>query len=144
MRRNVTGQFELPVTAAEAIGCFTPEGERTWVPGWDPIYPAGERTESPGTVFITADGDVETVWVIENIDRDAYVATYCRVTAGRHAGVVRVSCDDRPNDCCVVLVEYNMTTLRPDRPQVLDAYDDDAFFAMMNEWCARVTAILNT
>ncbi len=143
MRRQATGQFELPITAAEAIGFFTPEGERAWAPGWDPTYPAGEPTESPGTVFITAHGDAETVWVIEKIDRGAHTAAYSRITAGHHAGAVRVRCDDQTEGRCVVSVEYDMTALHPDHPQLLDAYNDDSFTAMMTKWATRVTAALH-
>jgi hypothetical protein len=143
MRRTATGQFELPVNAAEAIGFFTPEGERAWVTGWDPSYPAGEPAESSGTVFTTAHGDVETVWVIERIDRGAHAAAYSRITAGHHAGTVRVRCDDRPHDRCVVSVEYDMTALQPDHPHVLDAYNDNSFTTMMTEWATRVTAVLD-
>ena len=32
---------------------FTAEGERVWVPGWDPTYPAGDA-DSAGTVFLTS------------------------------------------------------------------------------------------
>jgi hypothetical protein len=57
MRRRASGSFELPIPASAGIGFFTPEGERRWVPGWDPAYPSGEPSETPGTVFITEHGD---------------------------------------------------------------------------------------
>ncbi len=56
MRRTVSGEFDLAVSAAEAIEFFTPEGERAWVPGWTPVYPSGESSETPGTVFTTDAG----------------------------------------------------------------------------------------
>ena len=59
MKRVGEGQFELPIAAAEAINLFTPEGERAWAPGWSPEYPAGEASESTGTVFTTDDRDWE-------------------------------------------------------------------------------------
>jgi len=35
-----------------------------------------------------------------------------------------------------------MTALTPDPAQVLDAYNDEHFEAMMKEWATRVTATL--
>ena len=142
LRRRSTGRFELPIGAAEAIDYFTPEGERSWAPGWDPQYPAGDPAESPGTVFTTRHGEVETVWVIETIDRTTNTASYSRLTSGHHAGTVRVLCEPRSVDRCVVSVEYDMTALDSSDANALHTYDDDHFEAMMNEWETRVTATL--
>jgi hypothetical protein len=142
MRRTTVGQFELPIAAIEAIEFFTPEGERAWVPGWDPTYPEGAPAETSGTVFVTAHGDVETIWVIEKIDRAAHISAYCRITPEHQAGTVRVRCVDLPQGGCVVSVEYDMTALRSDRSHVLDTYDEASFEAMMNEWATTVIAAL--
>jgi len=142
MRRKASGRFELPISTSDAISFFTPEGERRWAPGWDPTYPAGEPSETPGTVFITHHGDTQTVWVIEKIDHEAHTSVYSRTTPGHHAGTVRVRCDDHPDGHCVVSVEYDMTALTPDHAHALDAYNDEHFEAMMKEWATRVTAAL--
>jgi len=141
-RRRASGHFELPIRAADAINFFTPEGERIWVPGWNPTYPAGAVSEDPGTVFITSHTGVETVWLVVEIDRTRHASAYARITVGHHAGTVRVRCDDQPGDRCVVTVEYDMTALASHHPGILDAYSDDSFAAMMNEWAAGVTAAL--
>lgn len=142
MRRTVTGQFELPIPATEAINYFTPEGERSWVHGWNPTYPAGEPAETDGTVFVTRHADTETVWVIDNVDRTECTSAYSRITVGHHAGIVRVRCDDRPDGQCLVTVNYDMTSLAPQHPELLDVYNESSFKAMMNEWASGVTAIL--
>ena len=142
MRRRASGGFELPVSASVGIGFFTPEGERRWVPGWDPSYPSDEPSESSGTVFTTAHGDIRTVWIIQEIDREACISVYSRMTPGQHAGTVRVRCEDRPAGHCVVAVEYDMTALVPGHADVLDGFNDEHFDAMMGEWAARVTASL--
>lgn len=38
----------VPVPADEAMQLFTARGERAWVEGWDPEFPAGEPTEEDG------------------------------------------------------------------------------------------------
>ena len=142
MRRRASGSFELPIPASAGIGFFTPEGERRWVPGWDPAYPSGEPSETPGTVFITEHGDTETFWVIEKIDREAHTSAYSRTTPGRHAGAVRVRCEDRPAGHCLVSVEYDMTALTPGHADELDEINDEHFEAMMKVWATRVAASL--
>ncbi len=134
LRRQASGQFNLPVSAAGAIDFFTPEGERSWVPGWDPTYPAGEVAETPGTVFITQHDDAKTFWVIEKIDREANTSAYSRITPGHHAGTVNVACMDAQEDGCVVHVTYDMTLLPDGDPTDLGAYDEASFATMMNHW----------
>ena len=80
MRRLVSGQFELNVPAKKAIWFFTPEGEKAWVPGWNPVYPGSEPSETSGTVFTTDVGGVDTIWLIQTIDRGGCTAAYSRVT----------------------------------------------------------------
>jgi hypothetical protein len=138
MRRVVSGQFELNLPAHEAIRFFTPEEERRWVPGWSPTYPAGEPSETPGTVFTTEAGGGVTVWLIQLIDTNGCTAEYSRVTPGRHAGTVRVRCDDASYGGCVVSVTYDMSLLPGSDPTALDPYKDDAFEAMMSQWSEAI------
>ena len=142
LRRRASGSFELPITAAAAVEFFTPEGERSWTPGWDPTYPAGDVSENPGTVFVSRHGVTETIWIIQRIDRAVHTLVYARITPGHHAGTVRVRCEEEPDDTCVVTVEYDMTSLNPSHPQALDPYDEESFGTMMSEWATRVAAVL--
>ena len=136
-RQVATGTFELAMPAAEAIDYFTPEGERSWAPGWDPYYPDGEASETPGTVFTTDAGHGVTVWVIQEIDRTACTASYTRVTPGLHAGTVRVRCLDRAHRC-IVEVTYDMTMLPGAGPAALDAYRREPFDSMLRDWATAV------
>src|SRR5690242_13132849 len=38
MRMKYTGTIHVPLPPTEALELFTPEGERDWVPGWDPHH----------------------------------------------------------------------------------------------------------
>lgn len=51
---------------------------------------------------------------------------------------------DQPDERCVVTVGYDLTALAPSQPGILDAYNDDSFAAMMNEWATRVTTALSS
>lgn len=144
MKRVASGRFELTLSAADAIDFFTPEGERLWVPGWNPVYPAGEASESSGTVFTTDAGGVDTIWIVQQIDRGGCSSAYSRVTPGHHAGTVKVQCADRADGGCVVTVAYDMSLLPGSDPKGLDAYDDSSFAAMMEEWASEINGALSS
>ena len=143
MRHASTGRFELTLSAVAAIGLFTPEGERAWVPDWDPAYPDGVASETPGTVFSTAASGVHTDWVIIQIDRSSCHAAYARLTPGRHAGFVSVRISDTGPDSCAVEVAYDMTLLEGATPSLLEPYAPSEFDTVMREWRDLVEAHLH-
>lgn len=144
MKHVSSGQFELALPASEAIWLFTPEGERKWAPGWSPVYPAGDPSEAPGTVFVTDAHDTETIWVIIEIDRHGGSAAYARLTPGRHAGTVRVQCTDVRPGHSTVNVSYDMTLLGDAHTSGFDAYAPAHFADMMLDWSTRIESYLQT
>jgi hypothetical protein len=78
--------LRVPLPPERALHLFTPVGERAWAPGWDPVFPAGERGDgaTPGTVFLTG----ASTWVV--VDREPGRVRYARVTPGVRAGTVEV------------------------------------------------------
>jgi hypothetical protein len=117
---ELTGTIHVPLPPDEAITLFTPEGERAWVPGWDPHH------HGP-TVFATDHGGADTLWVIT--DQEPGRMRYARVTPGVHAGTVEVRC--RPDgDDTRADVTYDLTALSPD---ALDPFAA-GFDGMLAEW----------
>jgi hypothetical protein len=143
VRRTAAGSFEVGLSAADVIGCLTPEGERAWVPGWEPVYPAGEPSETVGTVFTTDHAGAETIWVVIGIDRTAGTAAYTRVTPGQHAGTVRVHCVDTDGGRCRVDVSYDMSLLAGADPAALDGYEPERFAAMLRDWAEAIATHLH-
>jgi hypothetical protein len=76
-----SGRVRVPLPPDAVIHYFTPEGERDWVPGWDPAYPAGAPAElAPGLVFETEAHGPRTTWVVTGAaPREV---AYCRVVPG--------------------------------------------------------------
>ena len=131
-RQHLTGTVEVPLPPARALALFTPAGERDWVPGWDPTFPAGEDT-APGTVFLTHE---QTAWVIA--DRTPDSMRYARVTPGVHAGTVEVRCEPA-GSATRAHVTYDLTALGDD--DTLDRFAAD-FPAMLAEWERLIAAAL--
>ena len=144
MRYDASGRFQLPLSAAEAVGLFTPEGERDWAPGWDPEYATGSPSEAAGTVFMTAAHGSQTIWVILEIDRSGGSASYARVTPGHHGGLVRVQCVDAGPGHCSVEVFYEMSLLGDRDSANFDAYAPARFPEMMDQWSGAILDYLAT
>lgn len=133
------GTVHVPLPVAAAIELFTPEGERRWVPGWDPQYPARVSGREAGTVFTTRAGDRSTTWVIVESGED--VMRYARVVPGRQAGTVAVRCraDGRATHATV---EYRSTALDPGAARELGEFAA-TFAATMVEWERRIEAAVS-
>jgi len=132
-RRLLSGTIAVPLPPDEALGLFTPAGERAWVPGWDPHFPSGEDS-SPGTTFTTHGGG--TFWVIA--DRTPDSMRYARITPGVHAGIVEVRCEPA-GPVTRAHVTYDLTGLAD--PVTVDRFAD-GFAAMLAEWERLIAASL--
>jgi len=142
MRHRASGSFTLVLPALDAISLFTPEGERDWVPGWDPIYPDGLASEDAGTVFVTESAGAQTIWAVIEIDRSAHHASYARITPSLHAGTVTVQLRPTGPQACEVSVSYDMTLLPGADAQAIEVYAASRFEAVIEEWQGAIDAWL--
>jgi hypothetical protein len=125
---RLEGALHVALDPEHALHLFTPVGERLWVNGWEPRFPAGERGDGTetGTVWLTAAEGRETVWSV--VDRDERAVRYSRSTPGFWAGLVEVSVDLAEGGGSRVTVVYRLTALSAEGEAALDdfaaAYDD--------------------
>ena len=116
-----TVTITVPLPADEAVLLFTARGERDWVEGWDPEFPAGEPTEEgEGTVFVTTAEDRSTYWVVAV--RTSRCVRYARTTPGFFAGTVEVR--ERRSDLrsTLVYISYDLSALTPQGAAELDHF----------------------
>lgn len=99
--------FELDLDAAHALPLFTAEGEKQWVPGWEPDV----LGNGCGSVFVTRAHGTETTWVVVDYDAERGCARYARWVPGVQAGLVEVQCSPLASDRCSVRVRYTLTPL---------------------------------
>jgi hypothetical protein len=134
---TVEGSFQLPMSPAEAFDWFTPEGERAWVDGWHPRYPAGDHHLEPGLVFVVeAHGDT-LLWVVTAVDA-AEIIEYAMTVPDDRAGTVsvRLEPDDQGS---VVTVRYKATALSASGQPKIEHLRRD-FTATLETWR---TSIIN-
>jgi hypothetical protein len=133
------GRFSVALPPEHALGLFTPEGERRWVAGWDPRYPAPERTDGPGAVFTTAAHGATTIWVMTA--RSPTSVAYVRITPGVMAGTVTVVCHGMALDASSdVEVIYDLTALTPDGESILASFES-GYAAFLADWEQQVAKI---
>ncbi len=139
-----TGSIRIPAARDSVFPFFTAEGERAWVPGWDPQYlHPGHPSNEVGTVFRTNHGGEETLWLVIRYEPGDGIATYGRFTPGSRLGTVHVECAEESPSETRVTVTYELTALSEAGARVLQAMTADAYRAMLDEWRDLIVPILD-
>lgn len=137
-----SGEFVVPLPLGEAFPLFTPEGERAYVPGWEPEYlHPSEPSDAAGTVFRTRAEGEETLWIVLEHDPAAGVAAYGRFTPGSRLGTVRVRCVAEGERRTRVTVTYAMTATSPHGNEALDRFDAAALEAKLDGWREAIVGL---
>ena len=117
MITELTGEVRVDLPLDQAWVLFTPEGERSWVEGWDPHYPGGVVSEQPGAVFLTG----PIVWVVVDFDPGRLVR-YARTTPGDRAGLVTVTFRAEAEATTVATVTYALAALSASAARDLETF----------------------
>lgn len=127
----------------EIFGLFSPEGERLWVPGWNPelLYPHGVAW-AKGQIFRTQEGKGEAVWIVTALDRDRGHAEYHRVEPGRYVARVRVQCSAGEAGDVSVSVAYKFIGLSASGNGEIAAMEPGAYAEKMARWKGWIDAYL--
>jgi hypothetical protein len=137
--------IRLPVAAVRAFEFFTPQGERDWVPGWNPVFlhPADGRLQRGGA-FLTdpASEDTRTLWLVTDVDRERLAVSYARVTPASRIGLVDVRVTPASDDECAVEVSYTFTAVSDAGNQYLAAFSEEHYRGYIESWRDLVLAHL--
>ncbi|HXI03872.1 MAG TPA: hypothetical protein VNI57_11915 [Candidatus Saccharimonadales bacterium] len=135
------GKVHVAAAPGEAFPLFSPEGERRWVPGWNPsiLHPPEGHWEA-GQIFTTQEETGEAVWVISRLDRRAHEAEYHRIEPGRYVARVEVACRPAPEGGTEAAIAYSFTGLSDSGNREIEAMTPEAYEAKLarwTEWIAR-------
>lgn len=130
-----TGSVRVPLPLEQALPLFTPRGERRWVAGWEPRFPADDADDTaPGTVFMTD----EAIWMVA--ERTERSMRYARALPGVWAGTVEVRCE-RAGFETRAQVTYDLTALdTAERPRLREFAA--GYAAFLGEWEREIAAAL--
>ena len=130
-----SGEIILPLPLGHVFPLFSPEGERAWAPGWDPVYLHPDHpSNSPGTTFRTTHNSEETLWLVLQYDPGNATATYGRFSPGSRLGTVQVHCLPEAPGRTRVKVSYSLTAIGPAGNETLAALTPAAYEAMLRDW----------
>ena len=133
VRRSHTIRVDAPVDDVFAL--LTPAGEELWVEGWKPVYlhPRSGETQA-GMVFTTGVGEDFTCWLLADYDAAKHTECYARVTPASRFGIVEVACDAEGARGTAVTVAYTYTALTEAGNAFIDAFTDERYREMIEEW----------
>jgi hypothetical protein len=135
-----TVTISVPLPPEEAMRLFTARGERDWVEGWDPEFPAGEPAEEgEGTVFVTTADGRSTYWVVAA--RASRSVRYARTTPGLFAGTVEVRERSSDSRSTMVDVTYDLSALTPQGAAELDDFAA-GYEQEIKSWAVAIDAAL--
>jgi hypothetical protein len=139
---EVAGTLRVAAPPAEAFRYFTPDGERLWVPGWEPEYlhPL-DGALGEGLTFRTRHGGEETLWMVSRC-ADPYEVDYVRVTPRSRIGIVSVRLTAVGAAGSDVAVAYRLTALSPSAGATLDAFAA-AFPEYLSSWERSINALID-
>jgi Activator of Hsp90 ATPase homolog 1-like protein len=139
-RQRLAGQVWVPLPPMQAFRLFTPLGERDWVPGWEPRFPAGAADDSePGTAFVTdTHGQVRTWLVVEReVGRRI---RYTNVAPGDRASLITVELAPVGTGS-EVTVTYDITALSDTGARELRHFAD-GYARYLAAWQEQIVAYL--
>lgn len=138
-----TGTLRVAAPLEQAFPYFTPDGERLWVPGFDPQYLhplTGEQ--GVGAIFTTNHGNEDTLWMVLRFSLADGVAEYARVTPGSRAGTVAVALRRLGAAVTEATITYDLTSTSDTGDQKLAAFSDEAYAAMLADWEQKIAQAL--
>ena len=139
-----SGVLHVAVPLAHAFPFFTPDGERLWVPDWDPEYLHPQSGEQgPGAIFETRHNHEHTLWLVLRLSPEDGVAEFARITPGSRRGTVRVALSADGPSATRAFVAYDLTAVSDAGDDALRAFTPEAFKVMLAEWEARIARALD-
>jgi hypothetical protein len=139
-----TGELVVSAPLERAFPLFTPEGERLWAAGWNPLhqFPA-DGTAVAGAVFSTVDGEGRTtLWLIVDWQPERHHVRYARITPGHRAGTVEVDCRARDERSTTVRVTYELTSLSRQGDEELATWTESWYRGFLADWEREIAAAL--
>ena len=131
---EVTGSLELDIEPKKALHLFTAEGERPWVPDWNPAILKGTGYNA-GDVFSAPLG---TFYVVKfDVDSQSLFYTY---VSPIEASSIEINIDENSNGGSIVNVTWKSTSLTEQNDATIKAFNQKAMAERMAAWKALIQA----
>ena len=128
----------------EVFALLCPVREAEWVKGWDPIvvYSRSGLAE-PECVFLTGDGEPDSVWVITRRDWEKYELEIIKVTPWTTVATITIALTQNEEEGTDAEVTYTYTALSEEGKDFVNNYTEGYFNEFMQYWEAALNAYLS-
>jgi hypothetical protein len=137
MHISRSGSLEFEAPLDRVFPLFGPVREAEWADGWQPdvLYSQSPLAEEAGAIFLTEHpGEPQTIWIVNRFDPVQHAVEYWRITPGLRLAQVTVACQPTQSGGTQASVTYTFTALSEAGNQVLEAFTEDHYAAMMAHW----------
>jgi hypothetical protein len=131
---TLRGGFAVRGPVETVFPLFSPDGERKWVPGWDPEILHPPTGWEQGQIFRTREERGDAVWVITRLDRARHEVEYHRVEPGRYVAHIEVRCHAVSDRETEVTTAYSFIGLAAAGNEDIAAMTQAAYDAKMSRW----------
>ena len=132
-----TKAFEMAVPIAELFPLFSPEGEKSWAPGWDYENVMGTTELSEDYAFLTKSHDHETtdaIWIVKKYDPKSHFIQFYRIEPEDKIGVVTVKCTELEAEKTEVRVTYKYIALSATGELFVSKFSERAYEEFIGKW----------
>lgn len=114
---------------------FSPLGEKSWVPDWNPelLYPPGVAW-AEGLIFRTREEMGDAIWVVTRLDHTAHEVRYHRVEPGRYVARIAIRCAALGHDVTEVSTVYEFVGLSDQGNIEIKGMSQDGYAEKMARW----------
>jgi uncharacterized protein (TIGR00369 family) len=130
-----TGRIRLNGPVERVFPLFSPVGEKSWVPGWDPelLHPPGASWRD-GLIFRTAEDSGPAVWIVSDLDVATHRVTYHRVEPSLYVARIDVTCEEVSAGVTDVSTAYTFVGLSEEGNRAISAMTALEYEAKMTRW----------
>jgi hypothetical protein len=141
--RRLTGEFTSAGPVDVVFNLFSPLGEKSWVPEWDPelLHPPGVTWER-GLIFRTKEDRSDAIWIVTHLDHPTHHVEYHRVESNRYLARVEVQCTALSAVETVVETTYEFVGLSNEGNEEISAMTEDGYRRKMTRWRDWIEAYL--
>ena len=132
-------------TPEEIFPLYCPVKEARWCEGWDPIVVYSESgVVEPDCVFITRDGEVESVWFVTEYDFKTGLVEMIKHTPGETFVKLNIALESVSARTTRAAITYSYTSLGETGDKVLEAFTEESYATMMQAWETAMNHYLKT
>ena len=135
IRVTRSSTIRLNKTPDEIFPMFCPVREVEWAADWDPlmVYTTTGVVE-PDCVFVTRDGDNDSVWVVTEHDPNEHRLELVKVTPGVMVVKVAIALEAREGEATDAHVSYTRTALSEEGRQAVEEFSEESHKEFVETW----------